>query len=64
VVLKFPIPDALGRKLLGGLALDLSERKQAEEALRITEQRYRLLFERNLAGVFRSSLDGRLARLQ
>ncbi len=31
---------------------------RADEALRRSEERYRLLFERNLAGVFRSTLDG------
>jgi PAS domain S-box-containing protein len=36
------------------------ERKHAEDALRDSEQRYRTLFERNLAGVYRSALDGRL----
>ncbi len=36
------------------------DRTQADEALRGSEARYRLLFERNLAGVFRSTPDGRL----
>ncbi len=43
---------------LRGLMLDITARKRAEEGLRRSEQRYRLLFERNLAGVFRCSLGG------
>jgi diguanylate cyclase (GGDEF)-like protein/PAS domain S-box-containing protein len=35
-------------------------RKQQEDALRTSEKRYRLLFERNLAGVVRTTLDGRI----
>ncbi|MGC8722642.1 MAG: PAS domain S-box protein [Acidobacteriota bacterium] len=38
----------------------LAERRQAEVELRESEESYRLLFERNLAGVYRSTTDGRL----
>lgn len=42
------------------IATDVTHKTEAEAALRASEERYRSLFERNLAGVFRSTADGRL----
>ncbi|MGC8722966.1 MAG: PAS domain S-box protein [Acidobacteriota bacterium] len=58
------------RALLAELAGDLEyaltafaerqKREQAERAFREREERFRLLFERNVAGVFRTAQDGRI----
>ncbi|MET0620761.1 MAG: EAL domain-containing protein [Thermoanaerobaculia bacterium] len=55
------LPGADGQPTLCiGTVTDVSGRRQIEEALRLSEKRYRTLFERNLAGVYRSTLEGRI----
>jgi PAS domain S-box-containing protein len=39
---------------------DIHDRRRQEESLRASEEKYRQLFERNLAGVFVSDVDGTL----
>ena len=51
--------DAEGRPIqLRGVAIDSTKGKLAEEALRASEEKYRLLFAGNLAGVLYANLDG------
>jgi diguanylate cyclase (GGDEF)-like protein/PAS domain S-box-containing protein len=42
------------------IARDVRARKRAEDALRESEERYRSLFERNQAGVFRTTIGGEI----
>ncbi len=51
--------EGQGPRCLGTIT-DISSRREIEEALRLSEKRYRTLFERNLAGVYRSTLEGRM----
>ena len=42
---------------------DIQGRKEAEEALRLSEERYRAIFENSLVGIFQSTPEGRYVRV-
>lgn len=46
--LKFPINDASGKLLLAGMSFDITDRKHVEEALRQSEERFRIAQELSL----------------
>jgi PAS domain S-box-containing protein len=41
------------------LAINITERKRAEEALRSAEQKYRAIFENSIEGIFQTTPDGK-----
>jgi two-component system cell cycle sensor histidine kinase/response regulator CckA len=56
---KFPVTDGEGHVVaVGGVWLEITERKQAEEARRAAEERYREMFEDSPTGIIESTVDG------
>jgi PAS domain S-box-containing protein len=56
---KFPIPSPdAAEPLIGGIAIDITDSKRTEEALRESEERYRLLTELSPDGVVIAGPDG------
>src|SRR5437763_15500138 len=47
-------------RISGEIFVNAIQRHRADAALRGSEQRHRVLFERNLAGVYRTTIDGRI----
>ena len=55
---RFPIQDADGRKYVGGVGLDLTQRIKAQKALEANEARFRQIYERVPIMIHSSDRDG------
>lgn len=59
-VMKFPIVDEKGARLVGGMAFDVTEQRQTQEKLKQSEARYRSYIEQSIDGVFVMADNGRI----
>ncbi|CAN5443905.1 hypothetical protein BH10BAC3_BH10BAC3_09540 [soil metagenome] len=48
---KFPFKSSSGQLLLGGMAIDVTEQKLAEKALKESEEKFRVLMEEGIDGI-------------
>lgn len=58
IVFKFPVRSASGERFLGGMAVDITERKQAEDALRQSEEQTRRIVETAYAAFISIDAEG------
>ena len=60
IVSKFPLRHLDGTPYaVCGITTDITQRKQAEDSQRESEERYRSVFENAVEGIFQTTLDGR-----
>jgi PAS domain S-box-containing protein/putative nucleotidyltransferase with HDIG domain len=59
LIYEFPVPDHQGKRMLGGVAVDITQRKATEMALGLSEARYRNIFDNAVEGIFQSTVQGR-----
>lgn len=62
-VVKFPMSGPQGEPLIGGVAIDITNGKRSEEALRASEERFRSAFDHAPIGVSLTATDGRWLRV-
>jgi diguanylate cyclase (GGDEF)-like protein/PAS domain S-box-containing protein len=61
LVTKFPIPEADGRsRMLGGIAVEITDRLQMEQALKSSEERFRGIVETTEEWVWECDIGGRM----
>lgn len=63
LVYKFPIEDAQGQRLVGGVALDRTESRRAEVLMRRSEMQYRTMIEQSPLSILILSLNGNIIRV-
>ena len=63
LALKFLLVDQAGRPCLGGTAIDVTEQQRASELVKLSEERYRMLFEEAPVAIHEIGADGRVRRV-
>jgi len=58
-VIKFPFDDRAGRRYVGGVAIDVTDRKRAEAALQVSEAHLRAILDHSPALIFLKDIAGR-----